>query len=179
MLPIIAFTALVLDSEIEKMFHSGINAFLSKPLNIGKLYTVFSMYLSQKNKDLVLPMSAIKRKVKDYEGIDIRVGIEHSNHSEALYIEVVKEFSDAYGSSDTVFLNLVAEHRYAQIKMLCVDMKGLTGTIGALEMQILVTEILQLLLYNKESLIANYTEAYSFEIQKLNTSIELYLSDVS
>jgi hypothetical protein len=63
--------------------------------------------------------------------------------------------------------------------MLCVDMKGLTGTIGASEMQLLVTEILQLLLYNKESLIANYTEAYSFEIQKLNTSIELYLSDVS
>ncbi|SFV71347.1 conserved protein of unknown function; putative sensory transduction histidine kinase [hydrothermal vent metagenome] len=176
---ILAFTALVLDSEIEKMFHSGVNAFLSKPLNIGKLYSAFSMYLSEDNENLSLPKLSKKRIVKDYEGIDIRVGIEHSNHSEALYIEVVKEFSDAYGNSDSVFLNLVAEHRYAQIKMLCVDMRGLTGTIGATEMHILVTEILQLLLYNRESLIANYKEAYCFEIQKLNASIQLYLSDVA
>jgi CheY-like chemotaxis protein len=176
---IVAFTALVLDSEIDKMFHSGINAFLSKPLNLGKLYTVFSMYLSAKNETLILPRTSIKRTVKEYEGIDIKVGIKHSSHSEALYIEVLKEFNEAYGSSDSVFLNLVSEHRYAQIKMLCIDMKGLTGTIGAKEMHLLVTEILQLLLYNKETLIANYQEAYSFEIKKLHTSIQLYLSDVS
>jgi len=176
---IVAFTALVLDSEIDKMFNSGINAFLSKPLNIGKLYTVFSMYFPRKNDGMTLVNRVKKRKVKEYEGLDIRVGIEHSNHSEALYIELLKEFNDAYGNSDSVFSNLVAEHRYAQIKMLCVDMRGLTGTIGAKEMHILVTEILQLLLYDKESLIANYQEAYTFEIQKLYTSIQLYLSDVS
>ena len=34
-LPIVAFTALVLESEIQKMFNCGINAFLSKPLIIS------------------------------------------------------------------------------------------------------------------------------------------------
>jgi CheY-like chemotaxis protein len=177
---IVAFTALVLDSEIEKMFHSGVNAFLSKPLNIGKLYSVFSMFLTEESMEEDQRPKEIKmRTVKEYEGIDIKRGIEHSNHSEALYIEVLKEFLDAYGDSDEVFLRLVQEHRYAQIKMLCVDMKGLTGTIGANEMHKLVTEILQLLLYNRESLIANYKEAYRLEIDKLTSSIACYLQDVS
>jgi CheY-like chemotaxis protein/signal transduction histidine kinase len=178
-IPIIAFTALVLSSEIEKMFTAGVNVFLSKPLNIGKLYTVFSMYLSDNKEGKSLPHLAVKRIVKEYESIDIKVGIEHSNHSEALYIEVVKEFSDAYGKSDSVFINLVKEQRYTQVKMLCVDIKGLTGAIGAKDMQVLVTEILQLLLYKREGLISNYIDAYVLEIKKLDDSIQEYLSDVS
>ncbi|MDQ7084308.1 MAG: response regulator [Sulfurovum sp.] len=178
-LPIVAFTALVLDSEVTKMFHAGINVFLSKPLNIGKLYTVFTMYLREASLPKVRPQKPIKRIIKKYEGIDISIGIAHSNKSEALYVELLKEFSEAYGTSDTVFTSLVTEHRYAQIKMLCVDMKGLAGTIGANDMQVLVTEVLQLLLYNKHALIANYTEAYSFEITKLDASIQEYLADIA
>lgn len=49
--PVVAFTALILESEKQKMFNSGITAFLAKPLNIGKLYTVFSMYMSQSKEE--------------------------------------------------------------------------------------------------------------------------------
>jgi hypothetical protein len=72
----------------------------------------------------------------------------------------------------------VKEHRYEQIKMLCVDMKGLSGAIGARDMHDLMTEILQLLLYKKYELIANYQEKYIFEIKTLNRSIKQYLSDI-
>lgn len=178
-LPIVSFTALVLDSEVKKMFNAGINAFLSKPLNIGKLYTVFMMYLSD-TSEIPIPSERIapKRIFKQYNGIDIEVGIKHSSNSEALYIEVLKEFSEAYGQSNQVFSTLVAEHRYAQIKMLCVDMRGITGAIGANDMSVLSTEILQLILYKKETLLANYTEAYSFELEKLIKAIDGYLLDV-
>jgi CheY-like chemotaxis protein len=178
-LPIVSFTALVLDSEVKKMFNAGINAFLSKPLNIGKLYTVFMMYLTDKSEiEMVMPQVAPKRIFKKYNGIDIEIGIKHSSNSEALYIEVLKEFSEAYGASNQVFTTLVAEHRYAQIKMLCVDMRGITGAIGAKDMSVLSTEILQLILYKKETLLANYTEAYSFELEKLIKAIDGYLLDV-
>lgn len=93
-------------------------------------------------------------------------------------MEILKEFSEAYGKSDKVFSTLVEEHRYAQIKMLCVDMRGITGAIGAIEMSVLSTEILQLILYKKEALLVNYTEAYSFELDKLIKAIDAYLLDV-
>jgi len=177
-LPIVAFTALVLDSEIKKMFISGVNAFLAKPLNIGKLYTAMAMYL------LDVPLSKVQladfepRVIKSYAGINIEEGIQRSNNSEALYVEVLKEFVEAYGESDAIFSSLVREHRYEQIKMLCIDMKGLSGAIGAHDMHDLIVEILQLLLYKKYELIANYQEKYIFAIKTLSRSIEKYLSDI-
>ena len=177
-LPIVAFTALVLDSEIKKMFHSGVNAFLAKPLNIGKLYTAMAMYLLDVPLSQVQLTDFVPREIKKYAGINIEEGITRSNNSEALYLEVIKEFSEAYGESDKTFANLVKEHRYEQIKMLCLDMKGLSGAIAAHDMHDLMTEIIQLLLYKKYELIANYQEKYIFEIQTLNRSIKQYLSDI-
>ena len=177
-LPIIAFTALVLDSEIKKMFHSGINAFLSKPLNVGKLYTALAMFMSDVPLSKAVDKVVEAREVETYDGIDIAEGIRHSNNSEALYLEVIKEFIEAYGSSNELFVKLVKEHRYEQVKMLCIDMKGLSGAIGAYDMHALMTEILQLLLYKKHDLVGNYQERFSFEVDTLNRSIKKYLSSI-
>jgi CheY-like chemotaxis protein len=173
-MPIVAFTALVLDSEIQKMFSCGINAFLSKPLNIGKLYTVLKIYLSDAD---VVPVKEIVEPTKEitYQGINIKEGVRHANNSAALYAEVLKEFRTAYGTSDEIFTKLIHEHRYEQVKMLCVDMRGLTGTIGAEEMHNLVTEILNKILYKKYELLVNYKEKYQTELQTLNRSIEQYV----
>lgn len=174
-LPIVAFTALVLDSEIQKMFNSGINAFLAKPLNIGKLYTALSIYLSDTTIVKSKEQEIEPKETMTYAGINIEEGIKHANNSEALYLEVLKEFSTAYGTSDEIFAKLIQEHRYEQVKMLCIDMRGLTGTIGAHDMHALVTEILQQLLYKKYELLANYKERYLFEIQTLKRSIDRYI----
>ncbi len=175
-LPIVAFTALVLDSEIQKMFNSGINAFLSKPLNIGKLYTALSIYLSDTEVITAKEKEVESKEKITYEGINIKEGIKHANNSEALYVEVLKEFTTAYGASDEIFAKLIQEHRYEQVKMLCIDMRGLTGTIGAEDMHTVVTEILHKILYKKYELLINYKEKYKFEIQTLNRSIEQYVA---
>ena len=180
-LPIVAFTALVLDSEIQKMFNSGINAFLSKPLNIGKLYTAMNMYLTVTPE--VKPKIQRIRKVKPkentatYDGINIKEGIKYANNNEALYIEVLKEFSTAYGKSGEIFTKLVNEHRYEQVKMFCVDMRGLSGAIGAQDMHNLVTEILQQVLYKKYDQLSKYQGKYIYGIQTLNESISKYIED--
>ncbi len=175
-MPIVAFTALVLDSEIQKMFNSGINAFLAKPLNIGKLYTALDIYLSDTDMATPKEETADSKEVIAYQGINIENGIKHANKSEALYIEVLKEFSTAYGSSDEIFTKLIQEHRYEQVKMLCVDMKGLTGSIGAEDMHTLINEILHHILYKKYELLINYNEKYKFEIHTLNRSIKKYIA---
>ncbi len=178
MLPIVAFTALVLDSEIKKMFNVGINAFLAKPLNVGKLYTAMAMYLLDEPVAKQESEETKVREYKQYDGLNIEEGIKRSNNSEALYIEVIKEFMEAYGESDKVFEKLVHEHRYEQIRMLCIDMKGLSGAIGAYDMHALMVDILQMILYKKYQLISNYIPKYVFEIETLNRSIKKYLADI-
>jgi len=172
-MPIVAFTALVLESEIDKMFNCGINAFLAKPLNIGKLYTVFSTYLGDGESE---KKEVEFKETLSYQGINIHEGISHANNSEALYREILKEFTTAYGTSDEIFTKLIKEHRYEQVKMLCVDMRGLTGAIGAEDMHDLINDILHQILYKKYELLANYDEKYKSGIQTLNRSIEQYIA---
>jgi len=177
-LPIVAFTALVLDSEIEKMFGCGINAFLSKPLNIGKLYTALSMFLpeTQRTSRKKVQSKESVKQVTSLKGLDVQHGIAHANNSKVLYLEVLHEFMEAYGQSDQLFEKLVREHRHEQIKMLCIDMRGLTGTIGAHEMLNVINKIHQAILYKKEALLPNFIENYREEIGVLNRAIEEYLS---
>jgi len=177
-LPIIAVTALVLESEIEKMYSCGINAFLSKPVNVGQLYTALSLYLLEEEKSIPKPETAEKKKeeVLELKGLDTEHGIAHANKSKVLYMEVLKEFKEAYGKSDLLFEKLVKEHRYEQIKMLCVDMRGLTGTIGAHEMLALINKIHQTILYKKEELLVNMIPTYKTEIALLNRAIGKYLA---
>jgi len=172
-MPIVAFTALVLESEREKIFNSGMNAYLTKPLSIGKLYTVFRMYKE-------VSASTASNDEKRYEipkGIlDIKKGIAYANNNAGFYIEILKEFLDAYGNTAELFAKLVAEHRYEQIKMLCIDMKGLVGTIGAKEMFGMIMEIHQKVLYHQEDVLVNYVEKYKESLERLTAEIDRYIS---
>jgi len=174
-LPIVAFTALVSDNEKEKILNSGMNAFLSKPLEIGKLYTVFKMFFSNINENLTVHHDTHHPIIEPSDTLDIQEGIKYANNNQAFYMEILKEFVDAYGQSSELFVKLVKEHRYEQIKMLCLDMKGLTGTIGAKDMYTLIIEIYQQIAYNKKELLPNYVDVYQKELAKLNESIERYI----
>ncbi|MCF6205953.1 MAG: response regulator [Sulfurovum sp.] len=172
-LPIVAFTALALDSEREKIFNSGMNAYLTKPLNIGKLYTVFQMYMPVSRKS-----NAPKASGDTHSNniLDVEKGISYANGNEGFYMEILNEFLDAYGQSADLFAKLVREHRYEQVKMLCLDMKGLTGTIGAKEMYGLISKIHQKVLYHQEEMLVDYIDAYAKELKRLNDEIRRYLA---
>lgn len=175
-LPIVAFTALVLDSEVEKMFKSGINAFLAKPLNVGKLYTAFEMFIGAKSttESTDSQNRVIEQK---FDGLDIQEGMKYANGDEALYMEVLREFVGYYGESSILFQRLVEENRLEQIKMLCLDMKGLTGAIGARDMYAKVDEIYKLFIYRNHSFLPKCAQGYRKELEKLLESIHLYLDD--
>jgi len=179
-LPIVAFTALVLESEIEKMFRCGINAFLPKPLNIGKLYTALEMFLvkeeSRTDRETAEEAAVTEEEAVSLRGLDIEQGIAHANHSKVLYMEILSEFMEAYGKSDMLFKKLVQEHRYEQIRMLCIDMRGLAGTIGAYDMLEVVNKIHHAILYKNQARLPDFIGRYHSEITKLNKSIETYLS---
>ncbi|MDD5359515.1 MAG: response regulator [Sulfurovaceae bacterium] len=172
-LPIVSLTALVLDTEIEKMYQSGINAFLAKPLKLGQLYTVFEMFLGHK-KTNVVDTKTKKEKITQLPGLDIEDGIKKTNNSEILYNEVLKEFLDAYGNSAETFEILVDEQRYEQLKMLLLDLKGLTSSIGANSMFKLSDEVFKLIIFNKRHLLPGYVKAYKEKLDELSYSINQY-----
>jgi CheY-like chemotaxis protein len=173
-LPIIAFTALVLDSEIQKMYNCGMNAFLSKPINMGKMYSAFELFLdiNMSSRRVTLPE---EDDINEIDGLNVEEGINYANGNPAIYMEVLNEFLEAYGDSGEAFENLVKENRNEQIKMLSLDMKGLTGAIGARDMFFQVNEIHKLFIYNNQHLLHKYIDSYKKELERLKKAINKYL----
>ncbi len=173
-IPIIALSALASKSEIDKMFSFGMNGYLGKPLKKEKLFTVFAIYIKKRLQD----RRSKKREEKDLQsldGLNIFNGLAQSSSNEIFYKEILIEFKDAYGESAQVFENLVRDFRYEQLRMFCVDIRGLSGAIGADDLHKLTTEILQRLVYKKFDLISSYIELYAKELSKINQSIDAYI----
>ncbi len=178
-LPIVASTSMTLDSEIKKMFDSGANAYLRKPLDTGYLYTILDKFIGKEKVDKVSKVSqkSKSKKLQTIDGLDFRKGIKLANGSEELYKEVLNEFVTAYGDSGDTIRRMVEEDRYQQAKRLCLDMKGLTSTIGAYEMFDIVDSMYKQYIYNNLHLIPKFVETYNDGLVKLLAAIEYYKSE--
>ncbi|RLA71870.1 MAG: hypothetical protein DRG30_07995 [Epsilonproteobacteria bacterium] len=180
-IPIVASTSMTLESEINKMFRSGANAYLGKPLNTGYLYTILQNFISKENinekPEQFKKLKKLKNKrPQSIEGLDFRKGIKLANDSVELYREVLNEFVTAYGNSDESIKRMVDEDRYQQAKRLCLDMKGLTAAIGAYEMFDIVDSMHKQYIYNNLHLIPKFVETYKDGLVKLLAAIEQYKS---
>jgi CheY-like chemotaxis protein len=171
-LPVLALSALTSASEISNMFKCGMNGYLSKPLIIGRFFTAFSVFLEQKD-EIAEPVKK-RQEIRNLDGLDVQVGIVQANDSAIFYKEILLEFKDAYGESGDIFEKLVKDFRYEQLKMLCVDLRGLAGSIGARDLYKLIAEVIQRLIMKKYELMPSYIEPFKKEISKVINSIDIY-----
>jgi CheY-like chemotaxis protein/signal transduction histidine kinase len=172
---IIFLTALASEHEVEKMLDSGMNGYLLKPVQIEALYTALTLFVDNANLPVSESWSSSALPAL-FDGLDIEDGLSHVGDNIIFYKQVLQEFVDAYAQSDETYERLVEEQRYGQIKILCMDMKGITSTIGAKNMHVVLNEIHQYLIYKKPELIHSYVKTYKMELAKLIRSIESYLS---
>jgi len=175
-IPIIALSALTSNDEVAKMFASGMNGYLAKPLRKEKLFTVFSIYLENITQIQEQSKQNDSKEQFAFYGLNINLGISKSSSNEVFYKEILLEFKDAYGNIDRVFEKLVHDFRYEQLKILVIDIKGLTGTIGAEKLNTIVTNLLKNLSQKKYDDIAPLIIAYKEELKLLNNSIDEYLA---
>lgn len=174
-LPIIALTALTSPQEIESMFDVGMNAYLAKPLKKEKLFSALTMFI-QDTKDDRRKSLRYEDRILKLDGLNIEVGIQNSSSNEFFYKEILCEFQDAYKGSDVVFTKLVEDFRYEQLRLLCLDVRGLSASIGAEDMSLLTAEVLKLLVFKKYDILKDFEIHYSKALHKLNTSITKYIS---
>jgi CheY-like chemotaxis protein len=175
-LPIVALSALTSPSEISNMFKCGMNGYLSKPLIIGRFFAAFSTFLEKKD-EIVLSVKEPK-KIVNLDGLDVQIGIVQANNSDIFYKEILLEFKDAYGESGDIFEKLIKDFRFEQLKMLCVDLRGISGSIGARDMYKLVAEVIQRLILKKYELMPMYIEPFKKEINKIIASIDMYTKQI-
>lgn len=168
--PIVTFTAFAMGTEIEEMFEAGCNAYLTKPLNIKKLYNVFNVFLSQTNREVSL------QKEIEIEGLDIEIGINNADESEVLYKETLKEFVLVYQDMVELMPKWLKEKRYERVKLACTEIQGMLSAIGAYEMKELVDEMQKNFLYSNEEFLDRYILLYPEKLNNLIDTIHHYTS---
>ena len=168
--PIVTFTAFAMGAEIEEMFEAGCNAYLTKPLNIKKLYNVFNLFLSQTNREVSM------QKAIAIEGLDIKTGIDNADESEVLYKETLKEFVLVYKDMIDLMPKWLKEKRYERVKLACNEIQGMLSAIGAYEMKELVDEMQKNFLYSNEEFLDRYILLYPEKLNNLMNTIDYYTS---
>jgi len=174
-IPVLALTASTTQEEVDAILQSGMNGYLDKPINLGKLYTAFVRF----TRDYTLPTvsSAGKTKVAtDSSVLDTVVGQEHTNNDATLYRMLLEDFLQQYGTSDERFRALVDAKDYDGLLALIIDLEGLAGTLGAMELYGLVTQINQILDRGTTMLLGDYVDEYAHTFGRLKKEIEAYLA---
>ncbi len=175
-IPIVALTALVMESEVDKMFIKGVSGYLSKPLRVGQLYAAFAFFL--KKSDTAVSESKAPLPLQHIQGLNTTLGVANSNGSMIAYVGILNEFISAYGNSDNAMRNLIDDRKYAQTKILCNDMRQLSKIIGAKKMYDVVDTMYKLFLYDNEEMLPKYVESYRRELESLRGAIQEYLKGV-
>ena len=175
-LPIVALSALNVDSEIDQMEKVGMDGFLEKPLKLGKLYTLFEQYLPQEGgKKPEAPQPIV---VDIPKGIDWEIALANANGSEVLLEELLKGFVDAYRNTGKRILESYAREDEATLRQIFLDLLGLSGSLGATGLHRNAKAIYRDLMYGKLEELDEKIRRYVRIHEALIDSLENYLKRV-
>ena len=155
-MPIVSLTGLGLPEEIARMYALGMNAHLTKPVHIGRLYTVFKRFVTPapviaapagraKATRSVVKSTAFANTVV----LAARDGLARASGDAELYGEILEEFVKLYAGADDALALLLRTDDLEGARKLCHDIKGVSANIGAVHLS-RVCEALNLALINRE-----------------------------
>jgi CheY-like chemotaxis protein len=141
-LPVIAMTASALAEDRERAFQSGMNAHVSKPINVEVLMQTLVHWIGQRasrqppagpapttgaSANPVPPAAPADRA----EVLDTAQGLARCVGNPALYRRLLRGFCEATGQFQAEAPAALAEGRLADLRHRVHDLRGLAATIGA------------------------------------------------
>jgi len=132
-LPIIAMTANALRGDRERSIDSGMNDYISKPIDPRLLLETLEKWLLTNNvMNIGKPINETPSetiKILEFENTLIRLG-----NKPELYYELLKRYLDNYSHLVKDFSNMRLNQQEDEAKRLIHSLKSVTGTIGAIKL---------------------------------------------
>ncbi len=137
-LPIIAMTANAMQEDRTRCFDAGMNDYITKPIDPNVLFQTLQRYFKS---DTFTVVQVRDNEIPFISGIDTVSGLKRVAGNKKLYFDLLDRFSKEHcGSAESIkeaFLggNHVLSERIAH------TLKGVSGNIGALEVQAAAEEL--------------------------------------
>ncbi|MBF0193459.1 MAG: transporter substrate-binding domain-containing protein [Magnetococcales bacterium] len=143
-LPIIAMTANVMSSDLEKAEKAGMNGHIGKPINVYEMFNTMTKWITPANPVAAVATTTNKNTAKDdilppLPGINVEVGLDRIGGNSRSYKKLLNKFSENQnGVPDQVAMAIDdSDHELAE--RLAHTLKGVAGNIGAQELQKVAT----------------------------------------
>ncbi len=137
-IPIVALTANAMVEDIEKTKAVGMNEHLNKPIEVEKLYETLLRYLSKKievDADNENEPEEDEVVIPEFQTIKTSQGLEYLANDKSIYMVLLNSFMKKYKDID---LDTMSDEELA---ITTHTLKGLSASIGALELNEIVTEV--------------------------------------
>ncbi|NPA66635.1 MAG: response regulator [Epsilonproteobacteria bacterium] len=130
-IPIIALTTDTSEATKKKILHSGMQAYLLKPIKLDKLYKTLLEYFSKKEFVIVTPEK--KKRVETQEELEfsIKEGLSRCNNDEEMYKSLLKDFLKMYQHVAYDINKLCQEGEFQQARYKAMDVKDVALNLGA------------------------------------------------
>jgi HPt (histidine-containing phosphotransfer) domain-containing protein len=103
--------------------------------------------------------------------LDVEEGLYIAGDHMQLYKEILDEFADEYGESDTILQNYFANGDTGRAKALLLDIRGIAGNIGA-------TALLKIAEELREAVINGEDAKQDALLQKYKEQLHMLLSEI-
>jgi CheY-like chemotaxis protein len=149
-LPIVAITSHAMTGDKEKSLKAGMNDHITKPINPDQLFSTLLAWIKPGKRAIPDDILAKRRKkiAKRAErlpiemtGIDVQTGLVRAGGNQSLYVDLLAKFHRDYADATSQIKSALdnGEHELAQ--RLVHTVKGVSGSIGALDLQNATSEM--------------------------------------
>jgi two-component system, sensor histidine kinase and response regulator len=179
-LPVIAMTASALVADRERALASGMNAHITKPLNVAVMLQTMAQWIVPSR-----PGAAPSTDVQSTEwsplgapagAIDVADGLSRCLGEPALYQRVLTGFRQEQQHFDQNLHSARAEGRSADALRQVHDLKGLAGSIGAAQLQALALQLHSAMSEGDDSAIALAQARVGAELEQVLREIDTLLA---
>lgn len=138
-LPIIAMTAHAMKGDREKCLESGMNDYVSKPIEESELLLALIRWIEPGSRETARtpgppgprPETKWVEIPEQIPGIDIRAGLELLHGNSGLYRSLLASFLDKFVRAGDAVSNLLGDNKREAARQLIHSIKGVSGNLGA------------------------------------------------
>ena len=186
-LPVIAMTASALAEDRERALASGMNAHITKPINVESMLRTMADWIGTHRgapMNAPGPIGTAAPRFKPFEpgkpdeppAIDTASGMSYCMDNEVLYLRLLTGFRNAQADFADEVRPAVAELRWPDALRRVHDMKGLAGTIGATRLQLAAQDFYLSLLEKSSAKASAELDVLDTELQRVLHEIQAILS---